>query len=143
VRIAMEMPGTPIKLLWTREEDMTHDWYHPITQCKLTGGFDADKNLTALHMRISGQSILAKVRPEALQDGRDPATFSGLNPGGAETAIGYSIPNILIDHSMRNPHVQPGFWRGVNINHNAIYLECFIDELAQALGEASSNFGAS
>ena len=44
---------------------------------------------------------------------------------------------------MRNPHVQPGFWRGVNINHNAIYLECFIDELAQALGEASSNFGAS
>jgi isoquinoline 1-oxidoreductase subunit beta len=78
VRIAMEMPGTPIKLLWTREEDMTHDWYHPITQCKLTGGFDADKNLTALHMRISGQSILAKVRPEALQDGRDPATFSGL-----------------------------------------------------------------
>jgi isoquinoline 1-oxidoreductase subunit beta len=143
VRIAMEMPGTPIKLLWTREEDMTHDWYHPITQCKLTGGFDADKNLTALHMRISGQSILAKVRPEALQDGRDPATFSGLNPGGAESAIGYSIPNILIDHSMRNPHVQPGFWRGVNINHNAIYLECFIDELAQALGEASSNFGAS
>jgi isoquinoline 1-oxidoreductase subunit beta len=83
------------------------NWYHPITQCKLTGGFDADKNLTVLHMRISGQSILAKVRPEALQDGRDPATFSGLNPGGAESAIGYSIPNILIDHSMRNPHVQP------------------------------------
>ena len=140
VRIAMEMPGTPIKLLWTREEDMTHDWYHPITQCKLTGGFDADKNLTALHMRISGQSILAKVRPQALQDGRDPATFSGLNPGGAETAIGYSIPNILIDHSMRNPHVQPGFWRGVNINHNAIYLECFIDELAQAVGEDELEF---
>ena len=140
VRVAMEMPGTPIKLLWTREEDMTHDWYHPITQCKLTGGFDADKNLTALHMRISGQSILAKVRPQALQDGRDPATFAGLNPGGAEAAIGYSIPNILIDHSMRNPHVQPGFWRGVNINHNAIYLECFIDELAQAIGDDELEF---
>jgi isoquinoline 1-oxidoreductase beta subunit len=140
VRIAMEMPGTPVKLLWTREEDMTHDWYHPITQCKLTAGFDADKNLTALHMRISGQSILAKVRPQALQDGRDPNTFAGLNPGGAESAIGYSIPNILVDHSMRNPHVQPGFWRGVNINHNAIYLECFIDELAQAVGEDELEF---
>ena len=134
VLIAMEMPGTPIKLLWSREEDMTHGWYHPITQCKLTAGFDADKNLTALHVRISGQSILAKVRPAALQEGRDPATFSGFYPGGTESAIGYSIPNILVDHSMRNPHINPGFWRGVNINHNAIYLECFMDELAKEVG---------
>jgi isoquinoline 1-oxidoreductase beta subunit len=140
VLIAKEIPGTPVKLLWTREEDMTHDWYHPITQCKLTAGFDADKNLTALHMRISGQSILAKVRPAALQDGRDPATFSGLYPGGTEAAIGYTIPNILVDHSMRNPHLNPGFWRGVNINHNAIYLECFMDELAQAVGEDELEF---
>src|SRR5262249_7894774 len=132
VRIAMEMPGTPIKLLWTREEDMTHDWHHPITQCKLTGGVDADKLLTALHMPIYGQSIPAKVRPQALQHGRDPATFAGLNPGGVEAAIGYSIPTILIDHSMRNPHVQPGFWRGVNINHNAHYLQSFTDQPAQA-----------
>jgi len=134
VLVAMEMPGTPIKLLWSREEDMTHGWYHPITQCKLSAGLDADNNLTALHVRISGQSILAKVRPSALQEGRDPATFSGFYPGGTESAIGYSIPNILVDHSMRNPHINPGFWRGVNINHNAIYLECFIDELAKEAG---------
>ena len=134
VLVAKEIPGTPVKLLWTREEDMTHGWYHPITQCKLTAGFDKDKNLTALHVRISGQSILAKVRPAALQEGRDPATFSGFYPSGAEAAIGYSIPNILVDHSMRNPHIYPGFWRGVNINHNAIYLECFMDELAKEAG---------
>ena len=134
VLVAKEIPGTPVKLLWTREEDMLHGWYHPITQCKLTAGFDKDKNLTALHVRISGQSILAKVRPAALQEGRDPATFSGFYPGGAEAAIGYSIPNILVDHSMRNPHIYPGFWRGVNINHNAIYLECFMDELAKEAG---------
>ncbi len=85
-------------------------------------------------MRISGQSILAKVRPAALQEGRDPATFSGFYAGGTESAIGYSIPNILVDHSMRNPHINPGFWRGVNINHNAIYLECFMDELAKEVG---------
>jgi isoquinoline 1-oxidoreductase beta subunit len=140
VLVAKEMRGTPVKLLWTREEDMTHDWYHPITQCRLTGAFDANNNLTGLHMRISGQSILAKVRPAALQDGKDPATFSGLYGGGAEAAIGYSIPSILVDHAMRNPHVPPGFWRGVNINHNAIYLECFMDELAHAVGQDPLEF---
>jgi isoquinoline 1-oxidoreductase beta subunit len=134
VAIAKQMPGTPIKLLWSREEDMLHGKYHPVTQCKLTGAFDADNNLTALHMRLSGQSILASVRPDALVNGMDPVTFQGLNATG-EAAIGYTVPNLLIEHAMRNPHVPPGFWRGVNVNHNAIYLECFIDELAQAAGQ--------
>lgn len=140
VLIAKEMPGTPVKLLWSREEDMTHGWYHPVTQCKITAGFDADKNLIAIHYRISGQSILADVMPARLQDGRDPATFSGFYPGGAEAAFGYTIPNILVDHSMRNPHIHPGFWRGVNINHNAIYIECFMDELAKEVGVDALEF---
>jgi isoquinoline 1-oxidoreductase subunit beta len=139
VLIAKQMPGTPIKLLWSREEDMTHGRYHPITQCKLTGGLDADNNLTALHLRISGQSILFSLRPEALVNGKDPATFAGLNASG-DAMIGYSVPNLLIEHSMRNPHIIPGFWRGVNINHNAIYLECFMDELAQAAGQDPLEF---
>jgi isoquinoline 1-oxidoreductase beta subunit len=134
VLVAKQMPGVPIKLLWSREEDMTHGWYHPVTQAKLTAGFDKDKNLTAMHIRISGQSILATVMPARMQEGRDPATFSGLYPGGPEAAIGYDVPNVLVDHSMRNPHIHPGFWRGVNINHNAIYLECFMDELAKEAG---------
>jgi isoquinoline 1-oxidoreductase beta subunit len=140
VAIAKEMPGTPVKLLWSREEDMTHGRYHPVTQAKMVGGFDANGNLTAFHIRISGQSILAAVRPENLQNGRDPVTFQGLNPSGPEAAIGYTIPNLLIDHSMRNPHVPPGFWRGVNINQNAIYLECFIDELAHSVGQDPLEF---
>ncbi len=135
VLIAKEMSGTPVKLLWSREEDMLHGTYHPITQCKLTGALDANGNLTGLHMRISGQSIFAGLRPEALQNGRDQATFQGLNQGGAEGALGYTIPNLLIDHAMRNPPVRPGFWRGVNNNQNAIYLECFMDELAHAAGQ--------
>jgi isoquinoline 1-oxidoreductase subunit beta len=139
VAIAKQMPGTPIKLLWSREEDMQHGNYHPITQCKMTGAFDADNNLTALHMRISGQSILFALRPEALVNGMDPATFAGLNPQG-EAAIGYSVPNLLIEHAMRNPHVPPGFWRGVNVNQNAVYLECFMDELAQAAGQDPLEF---
>ncbi len=135
VAIAKEMPGTPVKLIWSREEDMTHGWYHPITQCKMTAGFDDKKNLTALHIRISGQSILATVMPGRMQNGMDPATFAGFYKGGAEAAFGYDgIPNILVDHAMRNPHVPPGFWRGVNINHNAIYIESFMDELAKEAG---------
>jgi len=140
VLVAKEIPGTPIKLLWTREEDMAHGWYHPITQCKLSAGLDKDNNLTALHVRISGQSILAKVLPQRLQNGADPATFSGFYPGGDEAVFGYTVANLLVDHSMRNPHIYPGFWRGVNINHNAIYLECFMDELAKEAGVDALEF---
>lgn len=139
VLIARQVPGTPVKLLWSREEDMTQGRYHPVTQCKLVGGLDAAGNLTGLHMRISGQSILASLRPEAQAGGRDPLVFQGLNPGG-DFALGYTIPNLLIDHAMRNPHVPPGFWRGVNINQNAIYLECFMDELAHAAGQDALEF---
>jgi isoquinoline 1-oxidoreductase subunit beta len=134
VLIAKELPGTPVKLLWSREEDMTHGRYHPITQCKLVGAFDASSNLTGLHMRISGQSILAYLRSGDSRAGRDPVTFQGLNRSG-ESALGYSIPNLLVDHAMYNPHVPPGFWRGVNINQNAIYIECFMDELAEAAAQ--------
>jgi isoquinoline 1-oxidoreductase beta subunit len=131
VKIAKEFPGTPIKLIWTREEDMLHGRYHPITQCKLTAGLDDKGNVTALHMRIAGQSILASLG-STLKDGKDPVVFQGLNAPGPEASIGYSFPHLLVDHAMRNPPVPAGFWRGVNLNQNTIYLECFMDELAHA-----------
>jgi len=130
VLIARQMPGTPVKMLWSREEDMAHGKYHPITQCKMTAGLDAQGNITGWHMRISGQSIVAGLLPQNLVNGRDPVVFQGLNPSGAEGMFGYKVPALLIDHAMRNPHVPPGFWRGVNLNHNAIYVESFIDEIA-------------
>ena len=132
VAIAQALPGTPVKLIWSREEDMQHGFFHPTTQCRLRAGLDAQGRLTALHMRISGQSILAGLFPQNLRNGTDPVVFQGLNAGGAEGALGYAVPNLLIDHAMRNPPVRPGFWRGVNLNQNAIYLECFIDEIAHA-----------
>jgi CO/xanthine dehydrogenase Mo-binding subunit len=119
---------------------MTHGRYHPVTQAKMVGAFDANNNLTALHMRISGQSILAFVNPQNLQNGKDLFVFQGLNPGGTEGAFGYTIPNLRIDHAMRNPHIPPHFWRGVNNNHNAVYLECFMDELAHAAGQDPLEF---
>lgn len=132
VEIARQVPGTPVKLLWSREEDMLHGRYHPVTQCKLRAGLDAQGNVTALHMRISGQSILAGVFPQNIRNGLDPVVFQGLNPPGPEASIGYSFPHLLVDHAMRNPPVPPGFWRGVNLNQNAIYLESFLDEIAFA-----------
>ena len=139
VLIAKQIPGTPVKLLWSREEDMLHGKYHPVMHSKLTGGLDASGNLTGLHLRLSGQSILTAVFPQMLQNGMDFLTFQGLHPSG-DFAIGYTVPNLLIDHAMRNTHVPPGFWRGVNINQNAIFLECFMDELAHAAGQDPLEF---
>ena len=135
VTVAKAIPGTPIKLLWSREEDTTHDSYHPISQCRMRAALDANNQLIGLHMRIAGQSILATVNPARMQNGKDPIAFQSLNPGGAEGAFGYNLPNLLIDYAMRNPHVPAGFWRGVNSNQNAFYLECFMDEVAHTVGD--------
>jgi isoquinoline 1-oxidoreductase beta subunit len=135
VLVAKEMPGTPVKLLWSREEDMAQGRYHPVTKAKLTGGLDAKGDLNGLEIRFSAPSITASTYPTDLQDGKDPEVFQGLFRAGGDTggdSLEYSIPNLTIDHAMRNTHVPPGYWRGVTVNHNAIFLECFIDELAHA-----------
>jgi isoquinoline 1-oxidoreductase beta subunit len=134
VLIARQMPGTPVKLLWSREEDMTHGKYHPVTRCRLIGALDANNRLTALHIRISGQSIAASVSPKSVKGGVDRGSFQGLTTTG-DAQLGYDAPNLLVDCSMRNPPVPAGWWRGVNINQNALYLECFMDELAHAAGD--------
>ena len=145
VAIAKAFPGTPIKLQWSREEDQLHGFYHPTTMAKMRGSLDARGNLTGLHMRISGQSILAALMPHRLVNGTDFATFQGvvrpgLNPSLDQHQISYKFPNLLVDHAMRNPPIRPGFWRGVNVNQNAIYLECFMDELAHAAGRDALEF---
>ena len=141
VNIAKQLPGTPIKLIWTREEDMTQGRYHPVMMCKMTAAIDDKKNVTGLNMRLSGQSILAAVRPAvvAANKGKDPLSFQGLEPSG-EHGITYSFPNLNIDHAMRNTHVPPGFWRGVNVNQNAVFIETFMDELAEATGMDAVEF---
>jgi isoquinoline 1-oxidoreductase beta subunit len=92
-------------------------------------------------MRLSGQSILKEVRPAVVeqQKGRDPLTFQGVADSG-EHSFCYTMPNLLIDHAMRQSHVPPGFWRGVNINQNAVFIESFMDELAEAAGKDPVEF---
>jgi isoquinoline 1-oxidoreductase beta subunit len=137
VLIAKQVPGRPVKLIWSREEDMQHGFYRPITQCKLTAGMDAQGNVTGLHARISGQSILAYLAPQRMENGVDRLAFQGWIP----EEFGYmAIPNLLIDHAVRNTHVPVGFWRGVNTNQNALYMECFIDEVAHAAKQDPLDF---
>ena len=136
VLIAKQIPDVPIKMIWSREEDMMHGFYRPVQQCKLTAGLDDKNNLVGLHMRLSGPSILNQLFPQRLQGGVDRLHFQGL----LADEFGYSIPNLLIDHAQRSTHVPIGFWRGVNHNQNAIFIESFIDEVAHAAGRDPLEF---
>jgi isoquinoline 1-oxidoreductase beta subunit len=138
--IGKEFPGVPIKMIWSREEDMTHDFYRPISQCKMSAGLDASGNLVGLHVRVSGQSINAWLNPTAIQGGRDIRQLQGLMLPPDDAHLGYDVPNLLIEYVMRNTHVPVGPWRGVNTNQNAVYMECFIEEVARAAGKDSVEF---
>jgi len=140
VEIAKEFPDVPIKLIWSREEDQAHDFYRPISQCKLSAGLDTNGNLVGLHVRVSGQSINATLSPKSIVSGRDMRQLQGLYAEPGDAQLGYSVPNLLIDYAMRNTHVPVGPWRGVNTNQNAVYIECFMDEVAKAAGKDPLDF---
>ena len=139
--IAKQFPGSPVKLLWSREEDQAHDFFRPIGLCRLTAGLDQDGNLTGLHIRLSGQSINAYLAPHNIKDGKDRRQLQGLwKTLAGDAQIGYTVQNMLIEYAMRNTHVPVGPWRGVNTNQNGIYLECFMDEVAKAAGKDPLEF---
>jgi isoquinoline 1-oxidoreductase beta subunit len=140
VEIAKEFPNVPIKLIWSREEDQAHDFYRPISQCKLSAGLDADGNLMGLHVRVSGQSINAMLNPRGIVDGKDIRQLQGYYAEPGDAQLGYTVPNLLIEYTMRNTHVPVGPWRGVNTNQNSIYIECFMDEVAKAAGKDPLDF---
>jgi len=135
VAIAKEFPDVPVKMIWSREEDMSHDFYRPISQCRAAAGLDADGNLVGLHVRVSGQSINAFSNPSAITGGKDMRQLQGYAEEPGDAQLGYAAPNMLIEYVMRNTHVPVGPWRGVNTNQNAVYMECFIDEVARAAGK--------
>ncbi|HVN34695.1 MAG TPA: molybdopterin cofactor-binding domain-containing protein [Casimicrobiaceae bacterium] len=134
VAIAKQFPGVPIKMIWSREEDMTHDFYRPISQCKLTAGLDESGKLLGVHVRLSGQSINAFNNLPAAKDGKDERQLQGWYDKPGDAQLGYAFPALLMEYAMRNTHVPVGPWRGVNTNQNAVYMECFIDEVAKAAG---------
>jgi isoquinoline 1-oxidoreductase beta subunit len=140
VNIAKQFPDVPVKMVWSREEDMGHDFYRPISQCKLAAGLDEKGALVGLHVRISGQSINAFVNPALVANGEDARQLQGYSDKPGDAQLGYTVPNLLVEYAMRNTHVPVGPWRGVNTNQNAVYMECFVEEVARAAGADSLEF---
>jgi isoquinoline 1-oxidoreductase beta subunit len=129
VQIAKAMEGTPVKLLWTREEDMQHDFYRPMSMIRLRAALGDDGNPTALYMRVSAPSIIATLLKLPLKEGIDPAALDNIRDQP------YQVPNVRIEYAQRNAHVPVGFWRTVGGSQNPFMRESFIDELAHAAGK--------
>ena len=129
VLIAKEFKGTPVKLLWTREEDMQHDFYRPVALYRLRAALDSAGNLDAINVKFAVPSLLATLLKLPLKDGIDaPAAEAFAN-------FPYAVPNSKMEYAQRNPHVPVGFWRAVGWSQNPFARECFIDELAHAAGK--------
>ena len=126
VTIAKAMPGTPVKTMWSRAEDMQHGYYRPASIVQMRAGLDAAGNVTTMHTRIACPSILKVLLPNML--GKDGIDFTAVR---SLSDMPYTITNQQVDYAMRNGHVPVGFWRGPG-QQNSYYRECFIDELAVA-----------
>ena len=135
VGIAKNFPGVPVKMMWSREEDMTHDYYHPIAMAKMRAGIDANGNFTGMHIKVAGQSINSTVAPMAIKNNKDVRQLQGLYEEPGDAQLGYKFPSLLTEYVMKNTHVPVGPWRGVNTNQNGIFMEVFMDECAKAAGK--------
>src|SRR5712691_4005130 len=129
VAIAKTMEGTPVKMLWTREEDTQHDFYRPASLIRIKAGLDASGNPVAWYARVSAPSIISNLLKLPLKEGVDPQAVVSF----ADQP--YAIPVVRIEYAQRNPHVPVGFWRTVGHSQNPFMRECFVDELAQAAGK--------
>jgi len=127
-RIAKQVEG-PLKVVWTREEDIRHDIYRPAYHNLLSARLEGDR-ITAWKHRVSGSSILARFLPPAFQ--------KGVDPDGVDSAqnIPYDIPHLRVEFNREEPPgVITGFWRGVGPNNTVFAIESFIDELAHKAGK--------
>src|SRR6266699_1598718 len=126
VRIAKQVEG-PVKVVWTREEDVQHDVYRPYYYDRIAAGMDAQGKPIAWTHRLVGPSILARWAPPAFQNGLDGDALDGA------VHLLYDIPAIQIEYVRHEePVLNTGFWRGVGVTHNTFVIESFIDELALA-----------
>lgn len=129
VKIARQLDG-PVKVVWSREEDIQHDVYRPYYYDRISAGLDAAGKPVAWHHRVSGSSVIARAAPALFKDGLD---FDAVE-GAAEPP--YALPNILVDYvRVEPPGVTTGFWRGVGPAHNIFVVESFLDELAAVAGQ--------
>jgi len=126
--------GVPVKVVWTREEDLQHDYYRPGNATLLEGGLDAQGRLVAWRQKVAVPPIFERVFPGMVKDGIDLAAIDGLRE------LEYEIPNVAIEYVRVETPVPVGFWRSVGNSHNGFTVECFIDELARAAGKDPLEF---
>jgi isoquinoline 1-oxidoreductase beta subunit len=126
VKVAMHVNG-PVKVVWSREEDIQHDMYRPYYLDRLSAGLDATGKPVAWTHRIAGSSIIARYIPAMFKNGYDfDAVESAAQPP-------YALPNIHVDYvRVEPPGIPTAFWRGVGATHNVFVVESFMDELANA-----------
>jgi CO/xanthine dehydrogenase Mo-binding subunit len=125
VRIAKKVDG-PVKVVWTREEDMQHDAYRPYYYDRISAGLDRQGKLVRWTHRVVGPSLLARWAPPAFKDGLDGDAMDGA------VQMLYDIPAIQIEYVRQEEPLYTGWWRGVGVTHNCFVIESFIDELAAA-----------
>ena len=128
VLIAKEVDA-PVKLVWTREQDIKHDYYRPFGMARLVAGLGADGMPIALKIRLTGPSFVAALVPGFGMSFVDRTFLSGL----AEE-MAYEVPNYLVDYAVQQSPVPLGVWRAINYTQNAFYMELFVDEMAHAAG---------
>src|ERR1700733_3956562 len=126
----------PVKMIWTRDEDVQHDYYRPMVLARQSAGFDRDGNLTGWRVRVCGSSILVGLAPDRLKNGQDIEMMNGF----LEEEMAYAVPNFEVGYVMRNTTIPVGFWRGVNHSQNGFFRESFIDELAHHRGREPYEF---
>ncbi|MCK7575201.1 MAG: molybdopterin-dependent oxidoreductase [Chromatiales bacterium] len=120
--------GRPVQVIWTRADDLQHDYYRPMTLHRLRGGLDADGEPVAWFHRVVGPSVLARRDPERIRDGIDPLMIDGAS------SLPYRLPNRRLEYRRADTPIPIGLWRGDGHSHNAFVTECFLDELARAGG---------
>jgi isoquinoline 1-oxidoreductase beta subunit len=121
--------GIPVKMVWSREDDMTHDSYRPAGLYTMTAGMDAGGKVSAFRFHSTSPSISARLFPSIVKDGIDPFAVEGIDN------FPYAVANTKMTYVMHDSGVTPGYWRAVSHNLNAVALECFIDECAAAAGK--------
>ena len=126
VQIAMQVEG-PVKVVWTREEDVQHDMYRPYWFDRFSAGLDAKGMPVAWSHRFAGSSVMARWLPPAFKNGLDADSVDGA------TDLAYALPNMRVEYlRVEPPGVPTAFWRSVGPSHNVFVTESFIDELAAA-----------
>lgn len=135
VRVALECGGRPVQLSWSREEDMTHDYYRPMHVAMLRAGLDAAGQLRSLRIKSAGDAITPRWMARGLPALAGPVDLPDKTTAEGLFDLPYAIEHQRMEHVATRMGVPVGFWRSVGHSHNAFFSECFMDEIAQAMGQ--------